>query len=278
MNHLDLSLLKSVFDEFIGELSFNIKTDDWLFKLREDFNTHFVTANSVSDNVIAVILESPHIHEFENVSLTSNDGQNIKSRPLNNIKSRDSLIYILENVMTPFYDKNKVYKVVLINAVQFQTSLGGIDKDIRNENWLKIWINKKGDFLRRINEVNPTLIFNLCTQGSYKKEDESFQEINDQYLKSFGLKFATVNEEQVLFEVRKLYDKEKFTLQDAVEYVLENEKLISNINYSKYYHPSKFTFGKSPCFPVLDKKNKINFCKSTLKICLTDEAHHHEKH
>lgn len=80
------------------------------------------------------------------------------------------------------------------------------------------------------------------------------------------MKFQTIKTDQVLFEVRRLFSLEKFTLQDAVEYSLELEGLINNLNYSKYYHPSKFTYEKQPCFPVLDKKNKINFCQSILKL------------
>lgn len=272
MNDLEKSRLKSVDDEFIGELCFDSSNNGWTFKLRDDYDSKFIPSKDVAgENVIAVILESPHKHEFESVSLTSDDNKSYNSRPLNNSKSRKALSCILKYVMISFYDKSKTYKIVLINAVKFQNSLGknlneDSNRDIRNQNWLKNWIEFKDDLSKRVKDVDPELIFNLCTQGAYLKSTKTFQDIDNNYLQSFGLKFKKDKNEKEFFEVKKSFGYEKFTLQEAVEYELEKKGLITNYNYTKYYHPAKFTYSDNPCYPVLDKKNKINFCQSKLII------------
>ncbi|BDD04405.1 hypothetical protein [Aureibacter tunicatorum] len=274
MNNLEKSRLKLVKDEYIGELFFLRSNNCWTFKLREDYKSKFVHSEGIkSDNVIAVILESPHIYEFENLSLSCEDGKKYYSRPLNNNKSREALINILQKIMTSFYEKSKKYEVVLINAIQFQNSLGkNLDSDenidIRNENWIKNWIDYNIDFINRVKSVSPKLIFNLCTQGSYKLSNckNVYQNLDDEYIQKFGLKFTNTKSDKVLFEVRRQFGYEKFTLQDVVEYKLEQKGCITNDNYCKYYHPSKFTHDKKPTYPSLEDKNKINFSKKKLAI------------
>lgn len=206
MTNLEKSRLKLVKDEFIGTLAFNCKTKKWNFRLHDGFNKIFIGSESCNgEYTIVVILESPHKYEFEKVSLNTNTNETIKSRPLNNEKSRSALIHILESITTTLYDKRKEYEIVLINAIQYQTSLGDNNLDVRNANWLKNWIDYNNDFINRVKTASPDLIINLCTQGTYKKKDCNYQDLDEEYLNRFGLTF--MKSKNALFSVRKSFGK-----------------------------------------------------------------------
>lgn len=266
MTNLENSRLKFVDDEYIGNLKY--VNQKWKFDLRDDFGDSFTGAAECKDlKTIAVILESPHKDEFDQRLLPNG----IVSKPLNHQKSREALTTILEIVTTQFYDANMQYRIVLINAVKFQCSLGrdltkNENKDIRNENWIKNWIDYQDEFIERLNSITPDLIINLCTQGSYKIDDNRFQNLNEEYIKRFGLKFKHDATQSSLISVRKSFGKKEFTLQDIIEYKLESKGLITNENYTKYFHPSRFTYRSNPKFPQLETKNQINFSKGKLEI------------
>ena len=266
MTNLEKSRLKSVDDEYIGDL--RCLNQKWRFDLREDFSDRFAKIEECKDfETIAVILESPHKDEFDQGLLPNG----IESRPLNHQESRDALIKILETVTTNFYNTARQYRIVLINAVKFQCSLGGDlarneNKDIRNENWIKNWIENQDDFVSRLSSISPDLIINLCTQGTYKKDSTNYQEFDENYIKKFGLKFKSDSTVPLLISVKKSFGKDKFTLQEIVEYKLQSNNLITNSNYTKYYHPSRFTYQSNPEFTKLEGKHKINFSKDTLEI------------
>jgi hypothetical protein len=235
---------KSVDDELVGSLRYNRETNSWDFTLRENYSSTFYNAKDIdSSNIIAVILESPHTEEFGLNLIDHHTKQKISARPLNNPESRNGLIRILEEVFKEYFneklDKNTEYQILLVNSIKFQTSLGTTDKALRNEIWIRNWIELRADFIKRIRSYSPQFIINLCTKGSFKINgnwhcvDKSFLE-----QKGFGLSKMNDKTDDCLFTVRHGYDDEQFTLQDVVERELEISELINTENYRKYKHPS----------------------------------------
>ena len=132
MTNLEKSRQKFVSDEYIGELYFC--DNKWKYNDHPDYFKKFIYPHEINTDkyhIISVILESPHKEEFKNIDLTTNTNQKVNARPLNNPKSKQALIHILENITENFYKKEIIYKIVLINAVQLQTSLGLENNDIK---------------------------------------------------------------------------------------------------------------------------------------------------
>ena len=67
------------------------------------------------------------------------------------------------------------YRVILMNSIQFQCSLGEIPKKYRDYMWLSLWFGTnnlfKNDFINRLNSYNPSYIFNFCTIGNHTKKE-----------------------------------------------------------------------------------------------------------
>lgn len=217
---LALVLQKKVDDEIIGQMKFLSDKVKWGFVKRADYEAVFRKPNN--DLNIAVILESPHIDEFDIKNLTDENGILISSRPLNNPKSRKGLKEMLNQNLSTILDnrlynlKNEALNIVLINAIQNQCSLGFATKYFRDEHFLTLWKEKSNDFEERIKKINPFLIINCCTNGNIKKR--------------------TLNE---IFDFEESNFKGlKFLLKDLVEIKLQN--LINERNYLRFNHPSSF--------------------------------------
>jgi len=75
---IDLSRQKKVEDEFIGVLTLCKETHNWSFALREDYYTTFYFPKDSKNKKICVVLESPHISEFNNVNLHNLEGEKVQ--------------------------------------------------------------------------------------------------------------------------------------------------------------------------------------------------------
>lgn len=139
---------------------------------------------STQNDTIAIILESPHKKEFEKETnigpALGQTGFNISNYLLGNLAKLISIndlhnegVYFNKNTNI----ENGKYKLLLINAVQFQCSLGilhGVkNKENRDEIFEKFFENDdaKNDFLKRLKQHNPKIIINCCTGGHYRKID-----------------------------------------------------------------------------------------------------------
>ena len=167
-------------------------------------------------------MESPHVDEFDIENLIDENGKLVSSRPLNNPKSREGLIEMLDQNLSTILDdrlydlRNKEINIVLINAIQNPCSLGFATKNFRDEHFLRLWKEKSNDFEERLKKINPVLIINCCTNGNIKKR--------------------TLNE---VFDFEEFNFKGlKFLLKDVVEIKLKN--LINERNYLRFNHPSSF--------------------------------------
>ena len=68
--------------------------------------------------------------------------------------------------------KIQSFDLVLLNSIQFQTSLGFATKKYRTKNWKCLWLVEdiKQGFSKRLNIIKPRIIINLVTNASKIKE------------------------------------------------------------------------------------------------------------
>lgn len=130
-----------------------------------------------SENIptIALVLESPHKKEYDEKSTPlgparGTTGNNIQSCLLGNL-AKFSVINDQNHNGSYFLSSSRIaegkYRLLLINAVQFQCSLGdlcGKKKARRDEIFNAVWENGgKNDFTDRLKKYNPHIIINCCT-------------------------------------------------------------------------------------------------------------------
>lgn len=157
-----------VADEIRGYLYFNIATSSWVFIGRQQFKF-----NNIKDLVI--VLESPHKDEYSS--------QGIPLRPANGItglKINSKLANIINSKPPIGINQKDVYRVWLVNAIQYQTSchfqLSGVVgyskiwHTLRNQVFKHLWNNEslyhlQQNLIARIGSINPTLIMNCVTGG-----------------------------------------------------------------------------------------------------------------
>ena len=115
---------------------------------------------------VVIILESPHIEEYS---------KNNKFCPTpaigrtgTNLQRHFNQDIIFKHSKT--LNKNKNYRVILMNTIQYQCSLGVATKIYRDDIWDRLW--KENDivknFVNRLKSYNPKVIFNGCTEDSNK--------------------------------------------------------------------------------------------------------------
>lgn len=138
-------------------------------------------------NNIVFILESPHIFEYDFTT-------HMPYGPAQGATGCN-IFYYLEEVINQSphlkLDQELVYRIVLINAIQFQTSEGikPLDKSIRDNNfnvlWGKDFIVK--DFIQRVQYFGKSaIVCNLCTNGKCKP---TLHNLVNTVLSKNGIKF-----------------------------------------------------------------------------------------
>lgn len=173
---------------------------------------------------IVVILESPHIKEFfeePNGPANGSSGTNLQKyfwNVLKQIFKEHENLRILQ------------YRIILMNSIQYQCSLGVDTKRFRDHVWLKLWYdcNLKKDFSKRLKEYLPKIILNLCTQGDHSLEQglpKGCSKINSKYLAHC---FSDENTPELPQDV---------TLQELVSQQIPKELLKECVVYTAY-HPA----------------------------------------
>lgn len=155
-------------DQYVGELQ--IREESIVFEqhLRENVDYYpdkiqYHTLGSDPLNHIVVILESPHRFEYDS-----------HKQPIGLIKgvSGDNFFALFAQTLqrSSLAIKPRKYHVILMNAVQYQTSCGTqpLDKQLRDMNWLDVYENHGGedDFQKRLFSIKPRYTINLCTGGN----------------------------------------------------------------------------------------------------------------
>ncbi|WP_352403287.1 hypothetical protein [Kandleria vitulina] len=142
------------------------KSRDDLYKLNEN------------DNIV-IILESPHVKEFRHIigckdgfrigmPCMGKTGENLKEYfidVLNNKENADELKKELQN------DKNKKFNIIVMNAIQFQCSLGFKLSKEKNELCKKLikYDEFQKNIINRLREYKPRYILN-CSTAAIRKD------------------------------------------------------------------------------------------------------------
>ena len=158
---------------------------------------HDIYFKNMEQNIHAkmvMILESPHIKEFYTPGVMNYDKKQVCSRPANGVNTKtgdtgknidmyvhlsdqDSIQEILDianiDISDSHYNNSVFLSFSLINAIQYQCSLGVATKHYRDEVFTKLWENQgiRDDFKERVQEFSPNVIINSCTQGDLKEEE-----------------------------------------------------------------------------------------------------------
>lgn len=159
------------------------------------------SANPIYTDNIIVILESPHIDEFNPL------GQG--TMPLKNdtyfVQMFETLFKNSINLSNQNVSLNPQtkYSVYLVNAIQYQCSLGLPTNYYRDYIFLYFWETLYSDFETRLKKIvnNKTLaILNLCTKGSHKncrtilniltnQWEEMYKNCGISFMKKLGFSF-----------------------------------------------------------------------------------------
>ena len=153
---------------------------------------------------IVVVLESPHKKEYAADYVSPALGKTGK-----NLQDKFS------DIIREFIKDNEQYRIILMNSIQYQCSLGVSTTLYRDNIWLKLWYKEQLDnnFKDRIKEYSPDIVFNFCTQGNHKNEigipKGCKTVINNKYI------------EYCLGNIDSHYNKEH-SLQNIVTVAIEN--------------------------------------------------------
>ena len=269
------SLQNKAEDEYIGDLAFNQSQQQFVFTLRSNYTSVFISPIElpIDKPKIAIILESPHKEEFGIQHLQNQNGEIVTARPLNNTKTRNHLISIINQPFSNYFNqslnKEMSYAVILVNSVQYQTSLGlnlmiDDNKAIRDQVWLWHWIkNGELDFINRIKQYKPKVFINMCTKGKSTQLDAvNWSYVSKTDLLNYNLDFNTTSG----FGVKGYKNQQQFTLQNIVEFSLETIKLITTLNYKTYNHPSYYLRKNIINYKPLNRYNGISESSLILKV------------
>lgn len=197
---------------------------------------------------IIIILESPHKDEYSKGIIAPAMGKTGK-----NIK--DYLLKILDKKIENPKDNEKKYDVILMNAIQYQTSLGIDTEYFRDRVWLTLW--NKGDlrkeFIKRLEGYDADIIFNFCTNGSHEKDliyildKKTNSSMTFQYIDSLNLNIKRKEDnnlyidKEVICKVQSEGNSNVYLLKEFVQTTIEESNLLSsNIKIFKGPHPSSW--------------------------------------
>lgn len=138
--------------------------------------SHYNDQNTDSvERSIVVILESPHKFEY---CITSKQIHPIAPAQGTTGRSLEEyLVTHISQVVEKNPQLNGLYSVVLLNPIQWQTSLAmfmknskSLHNELRDKIWKTLWTcpDVQDDFIDRLSSVKPELVVNACT-GKYCK-------------------------------------------------------------------------------------------------------------
>lgn len=163
--------------------------DEEKSRIEKERKRHSEEIEKSEYNTIVIVLESPHKDEY-----IFNENQKQYIGPALGTTGQNLLNWlpsVLINYVPTEIDKKTatakciekhniklgVYAVKLVNAVQYQCSLGQETELFRDNVFSKMWEkpNIRKSFGKRLEECKPSIIINCCTKGDYKREEESLR-------------------------------------------------------------------------------------------------------
>ena len=140
----------------------------WFSKEERYKHKNFLDITDEDIPTIVVVLESPHKDEFNNQNFPNGNPALGKTGKM----LQEHFKAILRKNISELPNN---YRVILMNSIQFQCSLGEVPKKYRDYMWLSLWFGTnnlfKNDFINRLNSYNPSYIFNFCTIGNHTKKE-----------------------------------------------------------------------------------------------------------
>lgn len=193
-------------DQIVGKIK--VKKDgcikdwevEWLGGCLDEKSRCEISKDVKVKPIIAIVLESPHKDEFDmnnKVAIGPACGRT-------GINLKNYLPAVLFNYLPAIdgtgpikYDSKKQiqngdYCIALINAIQYQCSLGENTSKYRDKIFSEMWgLEKvKKDFIKRLKKSNPSVIINCCTRGNFKDSDRELplrkkvQNVIDEFVKT----------------------------------------------------------------------------------------------
>ena len=233
-NNANPSLNRRVSDAVYNYFSVSPKGVDWLYcdRLQNCCPCKCIPT-------ILVILESPHIDEYET--------NGMPKLPLMNDSNFRTHFFSKLGEMKVVLDKS-IYQVVFMNAIQLQCSLGMPTAYYRDYVFLYYWEKLYKNFENRltsfISEHNVACIVNACTIGGHKNCPKLYnyktkQQVNmcNSCCKSF-IKRLGINKDLIF--VNKKTKKETYRLNDFVNKSIAKVTNLTPIKVYKCTHPSSW--------------------------------------
>lgn len=222
-------------DNFIGTIE-NMKP-----KLNFSISTRkeFTKRNSIDDIInngyknIVMILESPHINEYKYAN------ENFIAPAIG--KTGDFLQRYFYACIKSCLSHDEKYNVILMNAIQYQCSLGEDTIIYRDKLWCDLWFNynKKDDFINRLKHYNPDIIINACTIGMHiVHETNKKQKPNLKYIKDIIQKSSQY--ETTIENIKTFNMNDKYSLRGYVETEIINFDFEKDVKLYYIAHPSSW--------------------------------------
>ncbi|POZ52887.1 hypothetical protein [Methylovulum psychrotolerans] len=180
----DLKFDNSVTEWKLYEPNTSIIAGDWVTKTSNDGYGHPIQIQEDANNIL-IILESPHIEEYEYPSF-------IPLQPANGETGIRFSKYFTGHIL-PLLEalglslcRRETYRICFVNPVPFQTSLHFIHQQdlvvtgantLRNNVWKKIFPHCEIDFEQRLRSYKPIAILNSCTTSLDKRVKKSIDNI-----------------------------------------------------------------------------------------------------
>lgn len=244
-------------DEVIGYV--NIKSNSCQFYRRSDYENVFLHAHdhdiyfksksTVITGKIALVLESPHIDEF-NINNVHDfiTGHTVYARPANSTTGINIDKYIIDVFNGLLSDlPSGCYSLSLFNSIQNQCSLGTDTKFYRDRIWTICWFEKNNynnDFITRLNNFAPDVILNCATIG------EHYKIINNSYATeepslSYTKKFLKTEFNNIQYSEKKA-NIQKIISESISSSAYFRDKIVMNSTHPSSWHYVKNRIMKSP--------------------------------
>lgn len=232
------------------ELEYN-----YILKEDRNKNRNKVKIEQKKNKRIVIILESPHRNEYDIDSKLGYPALGKTGENLNN-----NLEEIINKKLKNKIKETEVYDIILMNAVQYQTSLGIDTKVFRDRIWLTLWIENdlRNNFIKRLEMYNPDIILNFCSKGDHTKDfitniiGKDLSKIGNDFINSLEIDNISFKENEVKYRNEVLAKKEKskdgkkfigFTLRNFVKNAIQkyvDDNGLIDIKIFRGPHPSSW--------------------------------------